>query len=194
MSGIGSISGSGMDTYALLRQVLNKSNSSDSTESTASTTSSSSDASGTGQSDLLKLIAELVQPESDGQQTEPLADQLKTAITTAVQKAQDSGNTSDLKQVIEDAVDQTLKDNGYDPEKLKEELQSTMGSMPDMPPPPPPPDGSNNTNSSNSDGSDSSSTNNSQIDPWTRKLLSEIWNSDSSASQNLCGVLFDVQQ
>lgn len=48
-------------------------------------------------------------------------DQLAAAINDAIQKAEQSGNTSDLKSVIKDAVNQLLKDDGMDPQKLQQE-------------------------------------------------------------------------
>jgi hypothetical protein len=48
--------------------------------------------------------------------------QIRQAVSSALEQAEKSGNTANLMQIILDAVDQVLKDNGIDPEKLKEQI------------------------------------------------------------------------
>jgi len=50
-----------------------------------------------------------------------LQDQLVAAITNAVQTAEQSGNTSSLNSTIQDAVNQVFKDNGINPDTLKQQ-------------------------------------------------------------------------
>jgi len=50
-----------------------------------------------------------------------LQDQLATAITSAVQTAEQSGNTSNLASVIQEAVNQVFKNNGIDPSTLEQQ-------------------------------------------------------------------------
>lgn len=105
MSGISSINTSSLEKYyqqleqALAEQEQAKADSAASTADTMKTsdTATTSDTSSTT--------------------TTSLKDKVRLAIMAAVQKAENSGEDSDLLSVISDAVDQTLKDAGIDPSK-----------------------------------------------------------------------------
>jgi hypothetical protein len=129
-----------------------------------------------------------------------LEEELTDAITTAVAKAQESGDTTDMRKVIEQAIDDTLKENGLDPEAIKEQLRPAGG--PGGPqggggmPPGPPPDGMGgvgDSSSSSSSDEDDDDTSTSQLDLLTSELLSQLWNTDSESSVTLSGLLLDME-
>ena len=67
--------------------------------------------------------------------TTSLQAQLATAITSAVQTAEQSGNTSNLNSVIQGAVNQVFQENGINPATLQ---QDASGQVQGAPPPSPP--------------------------------------------------------
>jgi len=134
-----------------------------------------------------------------------LQDQIRSAVSAAIQKVEQSGNTADLKTAIHDAVDQVLKDNGIDPEKLKEQLaaehaahkghhhrhhgqtggagQTTAAST----------TAAGNTTDEASSTSNSSQQPGQQVDPNITDLLALLLTS-SNGNQNVTGFLFDLKQ
>jgi hypothetical protein len=137
-----------------------------------------------------------------------LQDIIRQAVSSAIEDAEKSGNTSDLKTVIQNAVLQALKDNGIDVEKLKSQLAAGTGnvghkhhrhhSQTDSTGQTSDTGGTGNDN----DSDDSSSTANTssvanqtspQIDAKTGDLLALLWSSQNN-NQNLTGYLFDAGQ
>jgi len=137
-----------------------------------------------------------------------LQDIIRQAVSSAIEDAEKSGNTSDLKTVIQNAVLQALKDNGIDVEKLKSQLAAGAGnvghkhhrhhSQTDSTGQTSDTGGTSNDN----DSDDSSSTANTssvdnqtspQIDAKTGDLLALLWSSQNN-NQNLTGYLFDAGQ
>ncbi len=54
---------------------------------------------------------------------------IRQAVSSAITEAEKSGNTSDLKTVIQNAVLQALKDNGIDVEKLQQQFAAGTGRV-----------------------------------------------------------------
>jgi hypothetical protein len=69
-------------------------------------------------------------PGSTGSSASSLEDAIRTAVLNAIQEAEKSGNTSDLKTVIQNAVEQALKAAGIDPQTLQQQAegQGTQGA------------------------------------------------------------------
>jgi hypothetical protein len=133
---------------------------------------------------------------------------IRQAVSSAIAEAEKSGNTSDLKTVIQNAVLQALKDNEIDVEKLQQQFAAGTGNV-----------GHkhhrhhNQTDTAgqttgaaattnDNDSDDSSSTANTssaenqtspQIDAKTGDLLALLWSSQNN-NQNLTGYLFDAGQ
>ena len=108
MSGITSIGGNTSDLYnTLLQQALSQQDNSvvDSNAATDSQTTQSSTTDTTN---------------TDSQSSNTLKDKIRVAIMSAVQQAEQAGDTSDLLTVISAAVNQTLKDAGIDPTSLNQ--------------------------------------------------------------------------
>ena len=108
MSGITSIGGNTSDLYnTLLQQALSLQDNSvvdsNTTTDLQTTQSSTTDATNT-----------------DSQSSNTLKDKIRIAIMSAVQKAEQAGDTSNLLTVISAAVNQTLKDAGIDPTSLNQ--------------------------------------------------------------------------
>ena len=83
-----------------------------------------------------------------------LLDQIKSAITTALETAEQSGDTTNFQTVIKNAVDKTLQANGIDPSQLQQQSQSAGGGM--MPPGfGPPPDATSSTGDSSTSSTSS---------------------------------------
>ncbi len=184
MSGITGVGGNNTDLYYLLQQAINKQSKSD------------------GDSDDSNTLQPVASPttdttsNSDAQSSNILQDKLKSAILSAIQDAEKSGNTSDLLTVIMSAVDKTLKGAGIDPTSLlgnqnnidpaTRDLLSLLGYQ----------NGNNtNTNPATMDLfsmlGDQTSTNSSNND-----LLSLLGNqnANSQQNQNLLGYLLDAKQ
>jgi len=106
-----------------------------------------------------------VSASTDTTNANSLQEIIREAVSSAIAEAEKSGNTTDLKKVIQAAVEQALKDNGIDTNKLKEQSAS---------------DSSDNQTSS-------------QIDTKTLNLLLQIWASQNN-NENLTGYLFDSGQ
>ncbi len=117
MSGISSIGSSG-NSLSIILQRLEGANS----QSGGLSVSGDSNA-----SPLSAMRSKLEASGVDVQKLDSLQDKIKSAVTSAIQNAQNSGGTTDMQQVIQGAVDKTLKDNGIDPNQLKQEMQSAMG-------------------------------------------------------------------
>jgi hypothetical protein len=73
------------------------------------------------------MIAVLEATGLDATDATSLDQKIKAAVSAAIQTAENSGDTSDLKSVISGAVDQTLQANGIDPTKLKQQLGAIGG-------------------------------------------------------------------
>ena len=65
---------------------------------------------------------------STGSSASSLEDAIRTAVLNAIQEAEKSGNTSDLKTVIQNAVEQALKNAGIDPQTLQQQAEATQGT------------------------------------------------------------------
>jgi hypothetical protein len=137
-----------------------------------------------------------------------LQESIRQAVSSAIADAEKSGNTSDLKTVIQNAVLQALKDNGIDVKKLQEQFAAgkenvghkhhrhhsqtdATGQTSDT---------SSTTNDNDSDDSSSTANTNSaenqtspQIDAKTGDLLALLL-SPQNNNQNLTGYLFDAGQ
>lgn len=119
MSGISGIGSSG-NSLSIILQRLDGANS----QSGGLSVSGDSNA-----SPLSAMHSKLEASGVDVQKLDSLQDKIKSAVTSAIQNSQNSGGTTDMQQVIQDAVDKTLKDNGIDPNQLKQEMQSAMGGV-----------------------------------------------------------------
>ena len=119
MSGISGIGSSG-NSLSIILQRLDGANS----QSGGLSVSGDSNA-----SPLSAMRSKLEASGVDVQKLDSLQDKIKSAVTSAIQNSQNSGGTTDMQQVIQDAVDKTLKDNGIDPNQLKQEMQSAMGGV-----------------------------------------------------------------
>ncbi len=134
----------------------------------------------------------------DSDKISGLRDQIQSAITSTLEEAQSSGDTSSLKDNIKTAVENVLKENGIDPEDLESRLQtamkntmSAMGGSSGMgemggPPPmdggmggPPPADGQSTTATSTSSSTDSTISSNTE-DQGLLFLLQQMNNSDQN--------------
>ena len=137
-----------------------------------------------------------------------LQDIIRQAVSSAIAEAEKSGNTNDLKTVIQNAVLQALKDNGIDIEKLQEQFAAgtrnvghkhhrhhnqtdTAGQTTNT---------AATTNDNDSDDSSSTANTSSaenqstpQIDAKTGELLALLL-SPQNNNQNLTGYLFDAGQ
>jgi hypothetical protein len=78
---------------------------------------------------------------------------IQTAVSNTIQNYSDPTDKAGLQDAIQTAVDDVLKQNGFDPETVKKQLQTARDSMgmgkgqPMGPPPPPPTDESGATTS-----------------------------------------------
>jgi hypothetical protein len=127
MSGISSVSSYGSNPYQWLQQLNSLSSTQSTDSSTASTATSDS-----------QLVYTIDVSGVDSDQFDTLKDQIKTAITSALQDAEKSGDTADFRKLIKDAIEKTLKDNGIDTNSLKETAQDSVSGIGAMPPLPPP--------------------------------------------------------
>jgi len=66
-----------------------------------------------------------------------LKDEIQTAITKAVENYQDSGESGSLEDAISTVINDTLEQNGFDPEDVQQRLQTAMDSMRESMGPPP---------------------------------------------------------
>jgi hypothetical protein len=79
-----------------------------------------------GQGQLAESCCASDASESGVQQLEDLQEKIKSAILSALQDAEESAGSVDLREVIKGAVEDALKEAGIDPEQLRQQ----------MPPPP----------------------------------------------------------
>lgn len=139
----------------------------------------------------------------ESSEADELQEQLKSAISSAIAEAEESGGTTDLRDVIRNAIDETLKANGIDPEAVEEQMQPPMGGPGGMPPPPPPEDSTSsdsNTllsilNSVTDDTSSSGSTITSSLEELMQSLqslLSQL-GCEQGTSGTTVGFLLDVR-
>jgi hypothetical protein len=188
MSGIGSVSGSSSSYYQWLIAIGGQAvgSTSDSTDCLQDALSSTSETSGVD-SDPLKSLQE----------------DIKSAITAALEEAQKSGDSDDLRKVIEEAIDEALKENGIDPEQVKmQPPKDGMGGP--MPPPPmggmggmmpPGADASSEATDDSSESTNSESTNSStatQLAQSLQELIAQLWGNQGE-NGTIVGFLFDVQ-
>jgi hypothetical protein len=169
---------------------------------------SSTDSASADSLPVSNTVAQTGTSSTDTTNANSLQEIIRQAVSSAIAEAEKSGNTSDLKTVIQNAVLQALKDNGIDVEKLQEQFAAgkenvahkhhrhhnqtdTTGQT----------TGTAATTNDN-DSDDSSSTANTssaenqtspQIDAKTGDLLALLWSSQNN-NQNLSGYLFDAGQ
>jgi hypothetical protein len=218
MSGIGSVSGYNSESYYQWLRQVNSSTSSQSVsatsdsknmtsidvlfESDTSTSSTSDDQLNSLEEQIKKAIEEALQNylNTNGSNTSDTSDSSGTSSA-------DSGGSStissmDLMEVIKSAVDNVMKENGIDPEKL----MGPMNGMQGMPPPPPPPPGMMppGLDSTSTDGTSSTSDSESTIDSQSSsdqidqliKLMQELLKNlenNQDGNNSLSGYLFDQQ-
>lgn len=188
MSGVSSVGSSSLDAYQRIRQMAAAQASSRAKEPPSDEEMAA---------DLCSKI------EETGVDVEGLnlEDELTEAITTAVANAQESGDTTDMRKVIEQAIDSTLQENGLDPEAIKEQLRPAGGpggpqGGGGMPPAGPPPEGMGgvgDSSSSSSTDEDDDSDDITSLDELTQQLLAQLWNTDSESSMTLSGLLLDME-
>jgi hypothetical protein len=129
-----------------------------------------------------------------------LNQQIEAAIVSALQNAQSSGDTTDFGQLIQNAVNTTLQNNGIDTSQLQQ--QSAMGGM--MPPPPPGGDGTSTGSSTTatsatsnttgtSGGTSSSSTTSTSEDSLSELIQTLLASLGNGSGNTLQGFLVDTQ-
>lgn len=213
MSGVSGVGNSNANLYELLSRITSSSSATDSTSSTASSDSTTSAAQSPFDQFLSDFETELENEGVDTEKLKGLQDEIAAAVSTALQQAEESGDTSDLKQVVQDAVNQALEDNGFDATELTQQMQTALdavqangGSMPPEgpgargigPPPPPPPSDSSETDSStSSDSTDSlwdalstsETEDSSSSDGWLLQLMRELtaFTSNSNGTTDTSG-------
>ncbi len=197
MSGISGISSTDTNLLYILAQIAAQSGDGSVTDSAAA--------------DTLPVSNTDAQTSTSGADTtnaNSLQETIRQAVSSAIAEAEKSGNTSDLKTVIQNAVLQALKDNGIDVDKLKSQLAAGTGNV-----------GhkhhrhhgqtaaagqttDTSSTSNDNDSDDSSSTANTssvenqtspQIDAKTGDLLALLLSSQNN-NQNPTGYLFDAGQ
>ena len=114
MSGVNGVTASNADLYQLFAQSVQNTSQANLVPA----------ASGSGSQ---ATSATTLSSESSSTGVGSLQDQLISAITTAVQNAEQSGNTSDLNSVVKNAVDQVLQNNGIDPSSVAQQAQGAHG-------------------------------------------------------------------
>ena len=189
MSGISSVSDSNTNPYLWLLQ------NSSQTDPTAAALA----AAGSAQTPATAALGTTT--ASAGNNANDLLAEILSAVSSAIQNAEKTGNTSDLKTVVRDAVNQTLKQNGYDPQDLKNQSAANEnegtsvqqahhhhrhhgGGGQGI--------AANGANDTNSDSSQDS--NSSQIDSQTTDLLTQLLSPQTSNQQGQTGYLFDQMQ
>lgn len=206
MSGVSSVGSSGVNPYELLSRIASSGSTSQSTDSTAESSSLSP-----FDQFLSDFTAELEAQGVDTEALKGLQEEIQTAVSTALEQAEQSGDTSDLRQVVEDTVNETLEANGFDADELLQQMQTAFetvqaenGTMPPEgpgaqgigPPPPPPPSGGSETDSSTSEGSSDSTESlldalstdetedSSSADRWLLQLMRELSGTSSSSGES----------
>ncbi|MGA2062295.1 MAG: hypothetical protein ABSG67_17570 [Thermoguttaceae bacterium] len=197
MSGISGINSNDTNLLYILAQIAAQSGDGSSTDSvSADTLPVTSTDTQTGTS------------STDATNANSLQEIIRQAVSSAIAEAEKSGNTSDLKSVIQNAVLQALKDNGIDVEKLQEQFAAGTGNVghkhhghhKQTDAAGQTTDAAATTNDNDSDDSsstaDTSSVENQtspQIDAKTGDLLALLWSSQNN-NQNVTGYLFDAGQ
>lgn len=116
MSGIAAVGQSSSDYYLWLMQVSLQGNQSVTTPT------------GVDGSQPTAPAAQSGTTGSTGSSESSLEDAIRTAVLNAIQEAEKSGNTSDLKTVIQNAVEQALENAGIDPQTLQQQAEATQGT------------------------------------------------------------------
>jgi hypothetical protein len=202
---VGSISGSSSSSYLLLSQI-----SSSSSIQSASSTGTMDGSSGPDFTEALEAVG------VDSETADTLQEEIQSAVSAAIAYAQESGDTTDLREVIKSAIDETLEANGLDPAEVMSQMAPPQGGeggmsaegMGGMAPPPPPPEESSTesdtTSTLLSDTTDSSETESTtESDTTTDATLTELMESiqelltqlgsSQGASGIMVGFLFDAQ-
>lgn len=178
MSGIGSIGGSSSELYQYFRQIGSLSGSQVNSLSSSQGVSASGNA---GPSQVPDLTSALEATGVDSDDAETLQTQIQSAVATALQEAQDSGDGStNLMEVIKSTIESTLQANGIDPEAVRQQMQPPAGGLSG-----PPPRGMVSPPTSSRDDTSGSSTGTASMsDSSDLLMLLEIVNSPSSAASN----------
>lgn len=116
MSGVSSVGSSSIEAYQRIRQM-------------ASAQSSSKVKGPPSEEEMAADLCSKIGETGVDVEGLNLEEELTDAITTAVAKAQESGDTTDMRKVIEQAIDDTLKENGLDPESRS---KSNSGRLADL--------------------------------------------------------------
>ena len=122
MSGISSVSGYGTNSYQWLQQIAARfseqvgETTSASTASTASTDSTNSIDSTDSTSSSSTSAADTTTS------TDSLKNQIESAIISALENAEQSGDSTNFQTVVKNAVESTLKANGIDPDQLQQSM------------------------------------------------------------------------
>ncbi len=86
---------------------------------------------------------------------------IQTAISTTIQNYSNPADQTGLQDAIQKAVDDVLQKNGFDPDTVKQQLQTARDSMKpkdgQMMPPPPPPQNDDGSASTSASGTTSGS-------------------------------------
>ena len=154
MSGVSSLGASGANSYAWFSQMISQ----ESQQSPGTTTASSAldTAGGSGSS-------------SDATSSQSLQSQIKAAILSALQTAEQSGDSTSFQTIIKNAVDQTLQANGINIDASQQQSQSA---------------GDSSTSSADSTGSTADTTGSSSTTASTASLNQQIEAAIVSALQN----------
>jgi hypothetical protein len=130
-----------------------------------------------------------------------LQEAIRSAVSSAVEEAEKSGNTTNLYKVIYDAVLQALKDNGIDPTKLqghhkghhRHHGQTGGVGQPDATANTTDSTTNNTIDSTTDDTSSAENQPSSQIDPRIGDFLAQLLASQDG-SRSLTGYLLDQKQ
>ncbi|MGA2061857.1 MAG: hypothetical protein ABSG67_15330 [Thermoguttaceae bacterium] len=143
-------------------------------------------------------------PSTGSQSLDSLENTIQQDVLKAIQDAEQSGNTSDLKTVIHDAVDQALKDAGIDPNSQSAAANGTEGHKGHHGHGHHHAQGAGSTGVS-TDPTNSSSQDTSGTDSTTNDLITLLQNLDNNSQQNtgnqntgsqqsMVGFLIDIKQ
>ena len=168
MSGISSLGGSGSNVYAWFSQMVSQTNQ----ETPGITTASDALATASGAGSF-----------ADTSSSQSLQSQIRAAILSALQTAEQSGDSTSFQTIIKNAVDQTLQANGIETDQSQGQSQVAgggMGGMMGMAPPPPPPAADTSTSSTSSsdgtttDGTASSTTTTTSTDTLNQQIEAAV--------------------
>jgi len=138
-----------------------------------------------------------------------LKDQIKTAVTAAIENYDQSSGQDGLKEAVKTAIEDTLKANGFDPAEVESRLQTAMESMKGgmekmggmgMGPPPPPPgeggvggtDQSETESTTNQTLLDSLSETETDSDSSLLSLIQAAGNSQTTGPFDFSNILADI--